>query len=61
MYFVTILSFSCVYQPNLQLVGEFFLKIHSNLTKIAFFVLINHVPSIFRAVTESHMMLVEYG
>ena len=60
-YFVTIFSYSHVFQSNLQFVGELFSKIDSGLSKSTFFVLIDHVPSIFGAVTELHMMLVGNG
>ena len=61
MYFVIIFAFSRVSESNLQLVGELFSKGFSDLSKNVFYVLIDRVPSIFGAVTELHMRLVENG
>jgi hypothetical protein len=52
MYFVTIFTFLRVSESNLHLVGELFSKKFSDLSKSAFFGLIDCIPSIFGAVTE---------
>jgi len=50
MYFIINFSFTCIFHSNLQLVGELFVKLCPDSSKEnALFVLIKHVPSIFRA------------
>ena len=61
MYFVTNFAFSHVSGSTLQLVGELFSKHFFDSSKSMFFVLIDRVPSIFGAVTELHVMLIENG
>jgi len=51
MYFGINFSLLSVSHCHLQFVGEPFIKLSSNSSKNRFFVLIYHVPSIFRAVT----------
>jgi hypothetical protein len=61
VYFVTIFTYLCVSHFNLQFVGEFFIKICSDLPESVFYGLIDHVPSKFSHVTVLHVTLVEYG
>ena len=49
MYFTIIFSFSRIPHTNLQLVGDLFAKLNLDPSKNALFVLIERVPSIFRA------------